>query len=120
MPEIIDEIPFIAFMTARIGKSFSVKGAKWLRNKESDRIEEIVKRLSPLFETAEYEDGFEVCGSVRKILKTEPQHSSDHRMEMLSALISIDNGIDFKMNGSHRISFPLFCEMIEFLRKNGR
>ena len=118
--KIIDEIPFIAFMTARIGKSFSVKGAEWLRNKESDRIKESVKRLSLLFETAEYKDGFAVCSDMKNTLKTEPPHSYDHRMEMLSALISIDNGIDFKMNDSYKISFPLFCEMIEFLRKNGR
>ena len=40
--EIIDEIPFIAFMAARNGLDFCVKEAKWLRNKESDRIAESI------------------------------------------------------------------------------
>ena len=114
--EIIDEIPFIAFMVARIGKTFTVRNASWLRNKESDRIRESVKRFSLIFETEEFADGFRVSGASRHALKGEAPHTFDHRMEMLSSLIALDNGIDFKMNDSYKISFPKFYELFKYLK----
>jgi len=115
---LIDEIPFIAFMAARNGLDFCVKEAKWLRNKESDRITESVKRLSLLFETTEFDDGFSVSSSKRHALKGGIPHSSDHRMEMLSFLIAKDCGADFKMNDSYKISFPKFYELTECLKND--
>ena len=116
--EIIDEIPFIAFMAARNGLDFCVKEAKWLRNKESDRIAESVKRLSLIFETTEFDDGFAVSGGKKHSLKGEFQHSSDHRMEMLSFLMAEDSGADFKVNDSYKISFPKFYELTEYLKND--
>ena len=115
---VIDEIPFIAFMAARNGLCFRVKDAKWLRNKESDRITESVKRLSLLFETTEFDDGFAVSGSKKYSLKGAFPHSSDHRMEMLSFLMAKDCGVDFKMNDSYKISFPKFYELTEYLKND--
>ena len=114
---IIDEIPFIAFMAARTGHNFSVRNASWLRNKESDRISESVKRFSLLFKTEEFEDGFSVYGAAKHALKGEIPHSHDHRMEMLSFLIAVDNGYYFEMNDSYKISFPLFYKLTEYLKK---
>ena len=116
--EIIDEIPFIAFMVARIGKTFTVRGASWLRNKESDRIRESVKRFSLMYETEEFADGFSVSGAAKHALKGDIPHSFDHRMEMLSSLIARDNGIDFKMNDSYKISFPKFYELFKCLKND--
>ena len=115
---VIDEIPFIAFMAARNGLDFCVKDAKWLRNKESDRITESVKRLSLLFETEEFDDGFSVSGRRKHSLLSVFPHSFDHRMEMLSFLMSEDSGADFKMNDSYKISFPLFYELTEYLKND--
>ena len=115
---VIDEIPFVAFMAARSGHGFCVKNAKWLRNKESDRISESVKRLSLLFETTEFDDGFSISGSKKHSLKGEIPHSSDHRMEMLSFLIGKECGAGFKMNDSYKISFPLFYELTEYLKND--
>jgi 3-phosphoshikimate 1-carboxyvinyltransferase len=115
---VIDEIPFIAFMTARNGLDFCVKEAKWLRNKESDRITESVKRLSLLFETAEFADGFTVYGVTKHVSKGCFPHSSDHRMEMLSFLMAKDSGAGFKMNDSYKISFPKFYELTEYLKND--
>ena len=115
---VIDEIPFIAFMAARNGLDFCVKDAKWLRNKESDRITESVKRLSLLFETTEFDDGFSVSGGKRHPLKGVFPHSSDHRMEMLSFLMAKDSGAAFKMNDSYKISFPKFYELTEYLKND--
>ncbi len=116
--EIIDEIPFVAFMVARIGKTFSVRNASWLRNKESDRISESVKRFSLTFETEEFADGFSVSGVTKHALKGEIPHSFDHRMEMLSSLIAIDSGYYFKMNDSYKISFPKFYELFKYLKND--
>ena len=115
---IIDEIPFIAFMVARIGKTFTVRNASWLRNKESDRISESVKRFSLTFETEEFADGFSVSGASKHPLKGDIPHSSDHRMEMLSSFVSQDSGVDFRMNDSYKISFPKFYELFEYLKND--
>lgn len=116
--EIIDEIPFIALMTARAGKTFTVRNASWLRNKESDRISESVKRFSLIFETEEFDDGFTVFGAAKHAPAGEIPHSFDHRMEMLSSLIAQDCGIDFKMNDSYKISFPKFYEFFKYLQND--
>ena len=116
--EIIDEIPFVAFMVARAGGTFTVRGASWLRNKESDRISESVKRFSLLFETAEFADGFSVSGASRHALKWDAPHSFDHRMEMLSSFVSQDSGVDFRMNDSYKISFPKFYELFKYLKND--
>ena len=116
--EIIDEIPFIAFVIARAGGTFTVRGASWLRNKESDRISESVQRFSLIFETEEFADGFRVSGAAGHALKGGVPHSFDHRMEMLSSLIALDNGVDFKMNDSYRISFPTFYELFKYLKND--
>lgn len=116
--EIIDEIPFVALMAARAGKTFSVRNAAWLRNKESDRISESVKRFSLTFETEEFADGFSVSGVTKHALKGDIPHSFDHRMEMLSSLIAIDSGYYFKMNDSYKISFPKFYELFKYLKND--
>ena len=116
--EIIDEIPFVAFMIARAGGTFSVRGASWLRNKESNRIEESVKRFSLTHETEEFADGFSVSGEAKHALKGDIPHSLDHRMEMLSSLIAQDSWVDFKMNDSYKISFPKFYELFIYLKND--
>ena len=116
--EIIDEIPFVAFMVARAGGTFTVRGASWLRNKESDRISESVKRFSLTFETEEFADGFSVSGAAKHALKGEIPHSFDHRMEMLSSFVSQDLGVDFRMNDSYKISFPKFYELFKYLKND--
>ena len=116
--EIIDEIPFLAFMVARAGGTFTVRGASWLRNKESDRISESVQRFSLIFETEEFTDGFSVSGAAKHALKGDIPHSSDHRMEMLSSLIALDSGVGFKMNDSYKISFPKFYELFKYLQND--
>ena len=116
--EIIDEIPFIAFMVARAGGTFTVRGASWLRNKESDRIRESVKRFSLTHETEEFADGFRVSGAVKHPLKGDVPHSLDHRMEMLSSLIAQDSCVDFRMNDSYKISFPKFYELFKYLKND--
>ena len=116
--EIIDEIPFVAFMVARAGGTFTVRNASWLRNKESDRISESVKRFLLIFKTEEFTDGFSVSGAAKHALKGDIPHSFDHRMEMLSSFVSQDSGCYFKMNDSYKISFPKFYELFKYLKND--
>jgi len=113
---VIDEIPFLAYMTARNGFMFSCKNAQWLRNKESDRIAETVRLLSGFFKVSEKKDGFTVLPERieggKKLF-----HSMDHRMEMLGTLISLDQNISFKPNSCYSISFPGFEKILELLKK---
>jgi len=114
VPKIIDEIPFISYMSARAGCSFELNNGEWLRNKETDRISETVKRMEMFFETVETEEGFIVKGEKRaKTVKFS--HSDDHRMEMLSKLIAVDKNIPFTVNDCYNVSFPGFLRMIEAL-----
>ena len=114
VPKIIDEIPFIAYMSAKAGCSFELNNGEWLRNKETDRISETVKRMEMFFETVETEKGFIVKGEKRaKTVKFS--HSDDHRMEMLSKLIAVDKKIPFTVNDCYNVSFPGFLRMIEAL-----
>jgi len=117
VPEIIDEIPFIAFMAARCGVKFWLHGASWLRNKESDRISETLRRLGPFFKTAEYDDGFEVTERMANKY-TDLPHSDDHRMEMLSKLVALDFKAPFEADGCCAVSFPEFNGLVAELEKN--
>ncbi|MBO4440972.1 chorismate mutase [bacterium] len=116
VPEIIDEIPFIAFMAARAGTKFVLHGASWLRNKESDRISESVRRFEPFFKSCEYDDGFEIAEKISNKYTGLP-HSDDHRMEMLSKLVALDYGVPFEADGSCAVSFPEFNGLIKELEK---
>jgi 5-enolpyruvylshikimate-3-phosphate synthase len=115
--EVIDEIPFIAYMAARAGVCFELKNGDWLRNKETDRIHETVKRMSMFFETVETHDGFAVKGE-KKSKKEKFVHSDDHRMEMLSKLMAVDKNIPFTVNDCYNVSFPGFLRMIICLEKD--
>ncbi|MGI6395353.1 MAG: hypothetical protein ACOX2F_11615 [bacterium] len=114
--EVVDEIPFIAYLAARAGVCFELKNGGWLRNKESDRVHESAQRIGKFFETAETVDGFTV-GKRKKKGAAKLFSSSDHRMEMVSKLISLDQKIKFEVKGSYAVSFPEFLKLIEFLEK---
>ncbi|HQI05081.1 MAG TPA: hypothetical protein PL195_07440 [bacterium] len=112
--KIIDEIPFIAYMSARVGCSFELKNGEWLRNKETDRISETVRRVEMFSETVETVDGF-IVKNKKSTGTIKFPHSDDHRMEMLSKLIAVDKNIPFMVNDCYNVSFPGFLRMIEAL-----
>jgi len=112
VPKIIDEIPFIAYMSAKAGCGFELKNGAWLRNKETDRINETVKRMEMFFETVETVDGF-IVKNKKSTGTVKFSHSDDHRMEMLSKLIAADKNIPFTVNDCYNVSFPGFLRMIE-------
>ena len=116
IPSFIDEIPFMAYIAAREGRSFILVDGNWLRNKESDRVEASVDLIGRVYESFQTEKGFAVIPEEKKSPASEMPHSEDHRMEMLAALIALDRNISFEAGSSVAVSFPKFPEMINFLK----
>jgi 5-enolpyruvylshikimate-3-phosphate synthase/chorismate mutase len=117
IPSIIDEIPFLAYMSVRSGNPFIISDGQWLRNKESDRVDGTIKRIGKIYEASDFQSGFAVIPELKTETSFSLPHSDDHRMEMLSAVIALDRNISFKPNNSISVSFPQFSKMIQFLKE---
>lgn len=82
VPSMIDEIPILAVVMALAEGRSTVKGAKELRVKESDRIKAIVENLRAMgVKVEEYDDGFEVEGG-GKLKGAYIKTYGDHRIAM--------------------------------------
>lgn len=108
---LIDEIPAlsIAFACAH-GKS-SVKNAKELRVKESDRIGAVVKNLKEFgIEVDEFEDGFSVVGG--KPQMATATSFGDHRIAMSFSILGLVSGSKVLDCAGVATSFPNFYEIL--------
>lgn len=116
---LIDEIPAlsIAFALAK-GKS-SIKNAKELRVKESDRIKSICENLKLCgIKINEFEDGFEVFGIDRNfslLKKAIINPNGDHRIAMSFAILGAICGLEIIHDEAINTSFPKFKESLEKL-----
>ena len=82
IPVMIDEIPVLAVVMALAEGKSSVRGAKELRVKESDRIRAIVENLRAMgVKVEEYEDGFDIEGTDR-LKGAHIKTFGDHRIAM--------------------------------------
>ena len=112
VPYLIDEVPVLAILMALARGRSSVRGAKELRFKESDRIRAICENLRAMgVKVEEYEDGFELEGS--SYLKgTKVRTYKDHRIAMAFAVAGLvaegETTIDHPECVS--ISYPNFFE----------
>jgi len=116
MAWLIDEIPAlaIAFVFAS-GKSV-IKNAKELRVKECDRISAVVDNLKSFgIEAKEFEDGFEVIGSIPK--SGNIKSYGDHRIAMSFTILALMTGGEIDDIDCIKTSFPNFFEIIDTLRK---
>ncbi|HEY2432450.1 MAG TPA: 3-phosphoshikimate 1-carboxyvinyltransferase [Vicinamibacterales bacterium] len=86
VPLMIDEIPALAAMTAmQPGVSMTVRGARELRVKESDRISMLARGFGALgVRVDEYEDGFTIHGGPPA--GGEADAAGDHRLAMAFAI----------------------------------
>ncbi len=117
LPKTVDEVPFLALLAVASGHSITVEEAGWLRSKESDRISVTVNLLRAICKSQEKAEGFHAePAQVKK--KISLSHSSDHRMEMLAAMLALFAGENFQPNDSVSVSFPKFRKLYETLRKN--
>ncbi|RXJ96956.1 3-phosphoshikimate 1-carboxyvinyltransferase [Arcobacter sp. AHV-9/2010] len=111
---LIDELPALSIaMSLAKGKS-SVKNAKELRVKESDRIKAVVDNLKLCgVNYTEFEDGYEIVGGT---LQTATIDSfGDHRIAMSFAIAGLVCGMNIEDVECINASFPNFKEILDSL-----
>lgn len=85
---ILDEIPILTIAGIFAKGEFELRGASELRLKESDRIKAICNNLLKVgLEVVEFEDGFRVSGSIKKLTELFESYG-DHRIAMAFAILS--------------------------------
>lgn len=89
IPNIIDEIPVIAVGAALAPGTTTIREAKELRVKESDRIDAVVKNLKAMgADVEEHEDGMTIHGGKPLHGATVPSYG-DHRIAMAFAIAGL-------------------------------
>ena len=119
IPNLIDEIPLIAILAMFAEGKTTIRDAKELRYKESDRISLLLdnmKKFNPNIGLTEFEDGFEIIPSKNHdndIVDLET--GGDHRIIMSFVIAALVTGkkINFDETESVETSFPGFFEVIK-------
>lgn len=111
---LIDELPALSIaMSLANGKS-SVKNAKELRVKESDRIKAVVDNLKLCgVNYTEFEDGYEITGGELKAATIDS--FGDHRIAMSFAIAGLVCGMNIEDVECINASFPNFKEILDSL-----
>lgn len=120
IPRLIDELPIIAILASQAEGATIVKDAGDLRNKESDRIQSVVREFSKLgINIEEKDDGFIIYGKAKLTGNTTIDTYHDHRLAMSAYIAGLicENPIiinDFEWVNT---SFPEFLELIENIKE---
>jgi len=113
IPNLIDELPMIATLGLFADSPVTIRDAKELRVKESDRIEATLYNLKQLgAEVEEYEDGMKVypLKSVNTDAKLKAFH--DHRIAMIAIMLAKRFGGNISVDDVDcvDVSFPTFMK----------
>ena len=117
IPNIIDEIPILAVLATQADGLFTVRNARELRFKESDRIKTIVNNLKNLGIVVEdYDDGFELEGP-QHIQSGEVITEGDHRIAMAFKVAEIISGKKIVIDNPKcaAVSFPDFYQILNLI-----
>jgi len=119
IPNLIDEIPLIAILAMFAEGKTTIRDAKELRYKESDRISLLLdnmKKFNPNIGLTEFEDGFEIVPSKNHDSDSvDLETGGDHRIIMSFVIAALVTGkkINFDETESVETSFPGFFEVIK-------
>ena len=119
IPNLIDEIPLIAILAMFAEGKTTIRDAKELRYKESDRISLLLdnmKKFNPNIGLTEFEDGFEIIPSKNHGNDSvDLETGGDHRIIMSFVIAALVTGkkINFDETESVETSFPGFFEVIK-------
>jgi len=119
IPNLIDEIPLIAILAMFAEGKTTIRDAKELRYKESDRISLLLdnmKKFNPNIGLTEFEDGFEIIPSKNHVNDSvDLETGGDHRIIMSFVIAALVTGkkINFDETESVETSFPGFFEVIK-------
>lgn len=115
VPRAIDEFPAICVAAARAEGVTTIRDARELRVKETDRITAIADNLRKLgISVAETEDGMDITGS-DQLLGGSVDSRGDHRIAMSMAVAALVATSDITVNdiGCVATSFPTFFPLLE-------
>jgi 3-phosphoshikimate 1-carboxyvinyltransferase len=116
VPLLVDELPLFALAAACARGESSVRGARELRVKETDRIEAVTSLLRTLgVRIRERDDGFGVRGVPSRPKGGGVGSGGDHRIAMLAAIAGLVSreGVEVGSADCVAISFPGFFELLE-------
>jgi 3-phosphoshikimate 1-carboxyvinyltransferase len=108
--QLIDELPVLAAIAPYTRNGISIRDAKELRVKESDRIALVVQNLRAMgAEVTEYEDGMAIPGD-QQLHGAQIDSGSDHRIAMAFSIAALRASGETEIQGSEAaaISFPVF------------
>ena len=115
--QIIDELPVLAAIAPYTRDGITIRDAKELRVKESDRIALVAKNLKAMgAEFTEYEDGLAIPGN-QQLHGADIDSGSDHRIAMAFSVAALRATGDTLIHGSEAaaISFPEFFTHLDSL-----
>jgi 3-phosphoshikimate 1-carboxyvinyltransferase len=116
----IDELPMMATLGLFANSPITIKNAKELRVKESDRIETTLYNLRQLgAEVEEYEDGMKVYPIKSVNDKAELKSFGDHRIAMIAIMLAKRFGGNITVDNVDcvDVSFPTFMETFKALEQ---
>lgn len=114
VPALIDEIPALAVAGALARGSFSVRGARELRVKESDRIATLAEGLRRMGASLEeHDDGLTLHGG-SQLRGARVRSHGDHRIAMALAVAGLVATGETEIEGADcvAVSFPGFFEAV--------
>ncbi|BDA77880.1 3-phosphoshikimate 1-carboxyvinyltransferase [Leptospira kobayashii] len=115
IPSIIDEIPILAIAGLFSEGGFSIRNAKELRAKESDRITSVITNLQKLgVVVREFEDGYEF-DEIGFLTSAKIETYMDHRIAMSFAILAKLSGLSLSFDDTSWVdtSFPGFFEILK-------
>jgi 3-phosphoshikimate 1-carboxyvinyltransferase len=115
--QIIDELPVLAAIAPYTTDGVTIRDARELRVKESDRIALVAKNLRAMgARFTEHEDGIEIPGN-QHLHGAQIDSGSDHRIAMAFAIAALRADGDTEIHGAEAaaISFPEFFTHLDTL-----
>ncbi|MDE3104894.1 MAG: 3-phosphoshikimate 1-carboxyvinyltransferase [Acidobacteriota bacterium] len=115
--QIIDELPVIAAIAPFTTEGITIRDAKELRVKESDRIALVARNLKAMGATfTEFEDGISVPGN-QQLHGAAIDSGTDHRIAMAFSIAGLRATGETEIHGAEAaaISFPEFFSLLDSL-----
>jgi 3-phosphoshikimate 1-carboxyvinyltransferase len=113
--QVIDELPMLAILGSQVIGGISIREAKELRVKESDRISATVENLRAMgVKVIEHEDGLTINERTR-LRGAKINSHGDHRIAMAFSIAALIAEGESEIAGAEcvGVSFPEFFELLE-------
>ncbi|HEY2931615.1 MAG TPA: 3-phosphoshikimate 1-carboxyvinyltransferase [Acidobacteriota bacterium] len=117
IPSLIDEIPILSVLGARLPRGLEIRDAAELRHKETDRIRTVAENLQALgAKVEEFHDGLQIH-PCRVFSGGRIESRGDHRIAMAFAVAGLlaDTDVEIRDSGCAAVSFPGFFKELEKL-----